>query len=72
MIVIIKSLYENELEKISGGVTGGLRGPQAALIISFIPIGGFPGGGGGPDFKSPKFWPLPLSLPTPIGSTIYK
>ena len=45
MIVIIKSLYENELEKISGGVTGGLRGPQAALIISFIPIEDFPGGG---------------------------
>ena len=44
MIVIIKSLYENELEKISGGVTGGLRGPQAALIISFIPIEDFPGG----------------------------
>ena len=70
MIVIIKSLYENELEKVSGGVTGGLRGPQAALIISFIPIEDFPGGG--PDFKSPKFWPLPLFLPTPIGSTIYK
>ena len=71
MIVIIKSLYENELEKISGGVTGGLRGPQAALIISFIPLEGFPWGGG-PDFKSPKFWPLLLFLPTPIGSTIYR
>ena len=40
-------------------------------IIHFIPMRDFLKGGG-LDFKSPKFWPLPLFLSTPIGSTIYK
>ena len=73
--------YQNELQKISSGTSersrqlGCLSSWSQALgglsIIHFIPMRDFLKGGG-LDFKSPKFWPLPHFLLTPIGSTIYK
>ena len=74
--------FENELEYTLNDNSERSRQLGAACPLDLRPLEGFPlfisylwgtsWRGGGLDFKSPKFWPLPLFLPTPIGSTIYK
>ena len=66
-----QTYLENKLRKVPGVLLENLSSTGCFRCL-FQTYWILPEGGGGLDFKSPKFWPLPLFLPTPIGSTIYK